>query len=172
VTTVEFDLTAEDFAAFNLRHASTSESYSRIARRSRMSSSVIVFTALVLFVGVTLGDLLAGIVTGTAGAVLIWFAFPWLWRRDIQRNLRRLSKGDGLGTPGRRILRVDDAGLHECGVGIELSTSWDGIERVDLAPDHVLVYYGPQAAIVVPRRVGPSQIEALLSELALRGISA
>jgi hypothetical protein len=66
---------------------------------------------------------------------------------------------------GRRVLTADASGLHESGQGIDLSSSWSSILRVDDTPTHLFIYFSPQGAIVVPKRVGPELIDELSSEL-------
>jgi hypothetical protein len=162
---IEFELTSADFVAFNLHHAGTSEFLARQRRRTRIAISVAGFVVLALLIGIGFGDPVGGLVVAVVTAAFMWFIFPRLWQRSIERNVRRASAGDGLGTPGFRVLTIDDDGLHESGAGVALSTTWASIERVDLAPGHVFIYFGPQAAFVVPRSVGAERIDALLHEI-------
>lgn len=165
LTAIEFELTAEDFAAFNVRHAATSEVIARQAFHSRIALSAAVLVLLVLFVGIAYGDFVEGLVAGAVGALLMWLIFPRSWRRSMERHIRRMSAGDGLGTPGTYVLTVDGEGLHETGPGVAMSATWASIVRTDLAPSHLFIYYAPMAAIVVPLSVGNERIDQLLREI-------
>jgi hypothetical protein len=162
LTAIEFELTAEDFAAFNVRYAATSEVIARQAFYSRIALSAAVLVLLVLFFGIAYGDFVEGLVAGAVGALLMWLIFPRSWRRSMERHM---SAGDGLGTPGTYVLTVDDEGLHETGPGVAMSATWASIVRTDLAPSHLFIYYAPQAAIVVPLSVGNERIDQLLREI-------
>jgi hypothetical protein len=80
-----------------------------------------------------------------------------------------LSADNGLGVPGRRVLTFDADGLRESGPGVGLTLSWTSIQHVESTPAHVFIYFGPQGAIVVPKRIGPDLIGELLSALEAHG---
>jgi hypothetical protein len=165
LTEFEFQTTADDFVAFNLHHAATSRFVAQQRSRARLGITAALFVALAVVIGIISGNAVEALITAALSALIMWLIFPWSWRRAIQRNVRRMSVGGGLGTPGRTVLTADDAGLRETGKGVALATSWDSVERVDLTPTHVFVYFGPQAAIIVPRTVAAEHVDALLLEI-------
>jgi hypothetical protein len=83
LTTIEFELTPEDFVAFNLHHAATSPFATRQRGRGRIAISVALFVLVTGTIALSFGSLVEGLLAGAIAALLMWFIFPWSWRRGI-----------------------------------------------------------------------------------------
>lgn len=165
MSTLEFQLTAEDYGAFSLHHALSSEPALRQQRRVRINVTVAVLAVSLAAVGLLSNAPLIGAAFSLIGTAVVWFIFPWSWRRALRSTVYQMSADDSLGRSGRHVLITDEDGLVETGVGPTVSVHWDGVKRVDVTPEHVFVYVGPNAAFIVPRTVGQSRIDELLKEI-------
>ena len=172
MSTLEFQLTAEDYAAFNLHHALTSRNALRQQRRARVNTTVAVLVVSMVVVSLVSGRVVEGIFVAIAATLVSWLIFPWSWRRALSSSLRQTSVDHTLSTLGGRRLTVDHEGLIETRDGTTISAHWDDVERVDETPTHVFVYVGPTSAFIVPRRVGESEIQTLLSEIEANRVQA
>jgi len=168
VPKLEFDLSAEDFAAFSLDRALYSETGLAGLRRARVNTTVACLVVSVLIVELLSRNLVAGLVIAGVSAVTVWFVFPWSWQRAAVTNVKQLAASGALGKPGKRLLTADDTGLIETGAGPTMSAHWDDVERVESTPEHVFVYVRDGEAFIVPKRVGEPQIGAFLAEIEAR----
>jgi hypothetical protein len=164
-----YDLATHDYAAFNLHYLMTSEMGLRQQRVFRISVTAVTGIASVLVIALPSRDLVGGMVAGVIAAAFMWLVAPRMWKQEVQRNIKRMAKGDGLGQPGKHTLTVDDSGLREVTPNATVTTPWSSLIRVDETAEHLFIYTDPVRAFVVPKRIGPDMINELLSSLAPRG---
>lgn len=171
VVALAFDLTADDFAAFDAHHALTSESALRRLRRARLGAAVL--GALVGFGFVLFFDfgVLSASLAAAWSAVVSWFAYGTRRGAGLTRPQRWLARAGALGASESAVLTLDDSGVREDGAGIHLFAKWNGIKRVDSTTEHVFIYFLPHAAFIVPRSVGEDAVEALLRVVEARRVT-
>ncbi|HWV75699.1 MAG TPA: YcxB family protein [Isoptericola sp.] len=149
---LEYRVQADDYLAFNLHVMRTSRVFRAQAARQRVVAAATSTVIALVVVGVATGEWVGGVLTAIVAGAGAWCTLPRLHRRHVERTLRRLAVGDGLGPSGDVRLTIDDHGLHEALAGTLTTLTWDGVERVDETEHHAFVFSGPHAAIVVPRR--------------------
>jgi len=165
VSTFNYRLSTEDLIALRLHHALNSETGRSQLRRARINTTIAVLAASIVVIWIASGNPVTGAVMALLAAVAVWFAFPWSWRRALDGSLRQMAASDGLGLPGDRSLSTSDDGVAEKGEGPQVSAKWSAVERVDTTPAHIFIYAGRGAEFVVPRSIGPEQVDALIAEI-------
>ncbi len=154
---VEFDLSVDDFVAYNLRFMQTSDIGRRQLRTFRLLSSLLVLLISFVMVGFVFGHLVGGAVYALVVAIALWFAAPRLWFAHLKWTIRRMAAGDGIGTTGWHRLTVDDAGITEETAQGQSFIAWPGVKRIDQAEQAAYVFFAPVQAFIIPKRIGESR---------------
>ena len=148
--TIEYDLTADDYAAFAGYHHSQPGSAGGSQRRLRVGFTIayLVIFAINLALGPTPGDFIWLILAA------LWYALmPRFYRASARRGVYRIAhQGLCRGSVGPHRLSIKPEGITDTTPHYEWTTYWSGVERVVELPERVLVYVGPNAAFQVPRR--------------------
>lgn len=159
---LEYDLTSDDFVAFNVHFLTASP-----AGRKMRSSFRVQATLTALLSGAVIAliekDPLPGTIVAGVLAPLVWLLAPLIWKHGARRNLNRIASRFGLGTPGRHRLVIDDVGLRECTPSSETLVPWSGIQRIDESREHAFVFFGPTQALVLPKSQGPERVAQFLA---------
>ncbi len=161
----EFDLASDDYAAFNMHALSHRPAGVKQLKSYRISVSVLVATASFAIIGLVLGDPVGGLVTGVITGVVMWFLTPWAWRRQVRSNVRNMSRENGLGTPGRHLIELDETGIREQSPNRTTITTWDKLQQVDETSSHIFIFTGPVEAYMIPRTAGPDEIAGVLTAI-------
>jgi len=82
--------------------------------------------------------------------VLMFFVSSYL---TIKSSVRRLSSANSNGLLGDLCFIVDDTSVCEQSGHVEIRVKWLGIHKVSVGEDHAFIYYNPQTAFIVPKRV-------------------
>jgi len=161
VASFEYDLTADDYAAFNLHHLMTSDVGRRQRRVYRLSLAGVTAVLSASLITVVLRDSVAALAAAAIGAMTGWFLGPFTWKREVRRNVRKMAKDDGLGASGRHVLTLDDYGIRENTPNATVTVPWSSLVRVDETADHLFIYTDPVRAFVVPVRIGAERVVEL-----------
>lgn len=160
---LDYTLTPQDYIAFNL-YVMTRLPFGRRQRRSyRWALSL-----LTLFVGTGViwllsRDLSEALTVGVVSSVAIWLLAPWLWRLQLRRNFKRLSKDSGLGAEGAHRIGLDDSGLHESSPIGTTDVPWTSVARVEETDGYVYIFVGPIQAFILPLRDQPDRVREFAS---------
>lgn len=162
---VEYDLTIEDYVAFNIHHMQRSPAHRR--------QQVIVILILLLVAEITNGLLLysqalRGPLPSDAiffhGAIAVTFllvfgglAFrgsrgvsnTWILKRMVRSML---TQGDPSLMLGRRRLRVTSESIDEFSDLRESKLKLQCVQRIDVAPSYAFIYIAPIMAYILPVR--------------------
>lgn len=170
---IEYDLTSDDYVAFNEHVSLTIPEYRQQVAQVRIWGALL----MLVFTG-TMGVALSedGAVVPLVIAVLIavgwWMTSPWWLRRAIRRRVVRIAATSGLGVLGPTSVSADAGGLRaECG-GVVNTAPWSAILRVEDAADHGFIFVGPVAAIIVPKRAAgaPALLAAVRERIGRGGL--
>jgi hypothetical protein len=156
---IEYEITKEDLAAFNLYH----QFQSPTARRHYVRAWIFPAAAwLILCTGIWyLADRERGRPFRTfldllplfSGVPLYLLYFPWAYRRKVRKIIAGMvNEGENRGVLGRHQVRISPEGIRESGELSEASTAWRAIERVVRDGEYAFIYTNALAAIIVPRR--------------------
>ncbi|MHC5002293.1 MAG: YcxB family protein [Planctomycetota bacterium] len=146
---IRYSVTTADIAALSAHHFETSPHVRR---------TLLVLRSLVGLLPVTLGVLLALLDRSTAAAffvvlgLLLFFAVPPLYRNGARRGIDRLATEiRGAFTLGEQIMSIDDEQLLVRSHLGEMRLRWPAIGQITVTDGHLFVYYGVNAALIVPR---------------------
>ncbi len=157
--TAEYELTKDDWIAFNFyRHF-----HSPIARRQYLRSW---FSSVIAVLIICLGiSLLASLNSPTPGSTfvallplysgvlfcLVWF--PWSNRRKVRKIVAgMLGEGRNRTLLGKQRVAISPEGITKSSDFDRTTVAWSGIEQVIKDKDHAYVYTSTLTAIIVPRR--------------------
>jgi hypothetical protein len=171
VTTIEYELTADDYVAFNLHYIHTAPSARRQFRVYRLTVSLVSPLLILLIVGLLFDDILAGVVVATVSGVGLWFLARRSWMREMRKYLRRAAGREGLGTVGRCSLTIEDGGLRERSSQGETFVAWPSVDRIDETAGHAFIFFGPVQAFVIPKSAGDA-VQPFLDEVRHRCVPA
>ena len=161
---VEYELTHDDFYAFQWRGLYRSAS----ARRARYKSYVYWFLGLFLFsILFSFGP--DGFVISLGNLSFLALTFPtvvlvsfYLERRMARRFILQLLKKErpDRGRLGRHKVAITEGGIVESTAVGESRTSWAGVDRIEENRDYIFIYTAPAAAHVIPKRAFRDRQEA------------
>lgn len=163
---IEFDLTPEDYVAYNAHFLATSALGRRQMWRSRIATTglgVVVPGAILLG---TTGDLAGVLVAVGVVGPIVWFWAPRAIRREILKHLRKSSPC--LGTAGPHSLTIEDAGIRELSPWGSTFSHWGSIRTVDETASHIFIYFSPVQAYIVPKERVRDDLEGFLSDVRLK----
>jgi hypothetical protein len=168
--TTEFDLTKEDFIAFNLyHHLHSSRTLRKQYRRARFAP---LFGFLLIWGGIWF---LAVQQTGTplntaialspilSGAFFVLIAMPWAYRRKIKALVQGMLAEDmNRSLFSRRRITLSSDCITDSTEFTQSTTVWRGVVRLDRNDDYLFLYTSTLHAIIVPRRAfaTPSDFDA------------
>jgi hypothetical protein len=153
---VEFDLTAEDFIAFNLYHQ---ERLPWGRRHPQWPWWVIlgVFGVVLGFTTVVAGTdnergLLATV--GVLGGTAVWAGYSlFMWRERIANQVRReLRRSESGLQEGWFRLKIKPEGITVTDEDGRTTLRWQRVERIAVTDDYAFFYVGEKTASILPRR--------------------
>ncbi len=173
---VEFDLTLDDYVAFNVVH----RSHAVLMKRILIIVLGIAWISIPLYIGVELYQnwaghlpnpldpaevsfkLLYAVVHTILFPLLTWWIYPLVtllmrsrfqhfWMRIILRWM--LSAGDTSSIFGRYKLTISPAVLHEQGPKNETSFKMSAVQKLVATNQYLFIYVSPLQAYIIPSRV-------------------
>ncbi len=163
-----FTIANDDLAHFNLYCVQTRPAIRQQWRRLRIGCSLLMAAALVLGFQLILDvGWLVALAVGVGFGLVCWLGFPWIQRRLITSELKRLSNETGLGVTGQVRLWLDDGGIHEEVGGTRTSTAWSGIAGVEEDDRYGYIFQGPYSAFMLPKH-GDHDAEEFLAAVRAR----
>jgi len=157
--TAEYELTKDDWSAFNLYHHFHSPTARRQYRRAWVSSVLIV---LLVCLGISvLASLNSPNPLSTFMALLPLFSavvlaipwFPWVYRRKLKRIVAgMIGEGRNRTLLGRQRVTISREFITRSGDFDQTTVRWSAVERVIKDKNHAFVYTSALTAIIVPRR--------------------
>jgi hypothetical protein len=178
---VEYDLTMEDYVAFNVHHLLHSPAQQQVQFRVRLWITVLlVLVNFVLLLYRASQGPLSGLdffVHGVVGvATLIAFGVPLLFRkrqgqryqRAYERAVRNAMKaGDYSAMVGMRRCRVTKEYLETIAPLWESKWRLSTVQRIEMTPQAAFVYVTPNQAIIFPARafVSPDHFATFIANL-------
>ncbi len=140
----------------------------RQLRNFRISMSIVMPLAVFAFTAFTVRPSWLIFFAMAVAAVILWLISPSIWNDTVRRNIRRMARDTGLGSPGRHRLELNDIGLREDGPNGVMSTPWESVLCIDETDEHAFIYFGPTQAFVVPRHSGRTETDAFLGQVRRR----
>ncbi|WP_093674198.1 YcxB family protein [Sporolactobacillus nakayamae] len=152
-----YQLTKEDYIAFNLN----AYEHSLVMKRSLITTRLLalIFIIFPLIISQITGVFIASLFYFFCILAILWFfIIPKIFFRSVRRNLSKMideKMGDQL--PMDERLEITEEGLIEgAGSNREYRSAWSGIVKISETDDYLYFYINPMAAIILPK----SEIEA------------
>lgn len=149
-----YDLTKEDYLAFQLHAAKQSETVKRALIMQRLMGPVL-FLLFALIVSWVTEEWLPGLFITFAVASVLWvILYPKYFYGHIKRNVSKMlneSRNDNMF--GLHTLVMDRKGFTEKNRAGEKKTNWSGIERVEENEAYFFLFISIMEAYIVPKRV-------------------
>jgi YcxB-like protein len=157
--TAEYELTKEDWSAFNFYHHFHSPTARRQYRRAWFFSVVLVLVlCLVISVLASLnsprpGSTFVALLPLYSGVLFCLFWFPWVYRRKVRKIVAgMIGEGRNRTLLGRQRVTISPEGISRSSDFDQSTISWSGIEQVVKDKNYAFVYTSALSAIIVPRR--------------------
>ena len=164
--TAEYEITKDDFYAFNLYHIRHSSTARRQYLRSWLSPA---FIWLLICTGIWyLGDRERGTPLQTfldllplfSGIPLYLICFPWAYRRKLRKIIKGMA-GEG---PNRGLftchrVTITPETITDVSEFEQTSTAWRAIENVIKTNKYAYIYNTTMSAIIIPKRAFTSSSE-------------
>jgi hypothetical protein len=157
--TAEYELTKEDWSAFNFYH----HFHSPTARRQYLRawiSSVLVVLLVCLGVSVlaslnspTPGSTFLSLLPLYSGVLFCLLWFPWAYRRKVNKIVAgMIGEGRNRTLFGKQRVTISRDSISRSSDFDQTTIAWSAIERVVKGKDYAFVYTSALTAIIVPRR--------------------
>jgi hypothetical protein len=157
--TAEYEITKEDFIAYNLYH----HRHSPTARRQYLWAWLLpAFLWLIVCVAIWyFADRNRGTPLRTFLHLLPLFSavplhllyFPWAYKRKLRKTVDGMaSEGRNEGLFSRHRVTISPEGVTDSSEHIQTSSAWRAIEQIASTEDHAYIYINAMAALIVPRR--------------------
>jgi hypothetical protein len=154
--TLNYDVTAEDFIAFNLYHFRHSPALQRQILITRITLSLLV-------IGLTLGLVyildrdkqlsLFALFAAVIGGALFFLIYPRLIEPNLRKQLEKmLHEGKNDGVIGQQTLALTPEGIINGTPTGEQKIFWPAVEKVAATAEHVFIYVSALSAAIIPRR--------------------
>lgn len=152
-TKVEYDLTKEDYIAFNMHHIDHSPTIKRSLFIQRYVVALVFLAFPFIYSNVSGVPLLLPIII--YGAVfIIWILFyPRYFTASMKKRiLKMIDEGGNASLFGPRSFTLSETGVEEVSDQGESRSSWRSIEKIDETVDHIYVYISSINAYLIPTR--------------------
>lgn len=145
---LEYEITNEDYLKFNMHYLDNSADVKRSLFISRIMLTIITL-------GVAFLTIRDGSIYGYLYFALIWLVimvfFKKYFRYFMERKLKKMIKdGKNKGFLGQSSLEVQEDGLYSTSQNAEQKTKWEGVQKIATTSEHIFIYVGELAAIIVP----------------------
>ena len=149
---LDYELTKQDYIAYNLFHMTYSKTARRLLRMQRYLIPVI-FLLLPFFIArVSDIPLWYWMITFLITSIVWIFLFP----KRMQKNIAgRVSKG----LLGKRSLSLTEEGILEISESRESKSKWDAVENLVETQEYIFIYISSIMAYVIPSRAFTSEAE-------------
>lgn len=151
---VSFVIEEQDLLAFNMAWLKRSGELRRLTVTSVVWAMAPVASGVAV---VLLGDPLAGGLLVALGIAMAVGAMPYFRYTTRRNTLDRIRSTSTPALLGPRRVAADEHGLRDSGPRDSLQLRWSAISGVETTDPAVYVYYGPVAAVIVPRRAFESE---------------
>lgn len=156
--TAEYELTKDDWSAFNYYHHFHSPTARRQYLRGWFGSVIIV---LLVCLGISiLGSLnspsprsIFSVLLPFLCAVLCLLWFPWAYRRKVRKIVAgMIGEGRNRTLLGRQRVTISPESIRRSSDFDQTTIRWSAVERVIKDKNHAFVYTSALTSIIIPRR--------------------
>jgi hypothetical protein len=152
-TKVEYELTKEDYIAFNMHHIDHSPTIKRSLFMQRYVVALVFLVFPFIFSNMSGAPLLLSLMV--YGAIFVaWIIYypRYFMATTKKRILKMIDEGSNENLFGPRSMTLTEEGVEEVNSHGESKSSWRSIEKVDETVDHIYIYTSSINAYLVPIR--------------------
>lgn len=156
---LEYELTNDDYLAFNRHLARTSPTVLAQVERARrvVVASAVGIGLAVLWLATR--ELILSVVATAIATAVMWLTWTALHHRNMDAQLRRMARKGDLGRLGPTVLTWDDRRITESATASQAIVGWQRVQRVEETEQHLFLMLGDLEALVVPKRAGAGVAE-------------
>lgn len=150
---LQYEITKDDFIAFNLDYWSKNALVQRSILMTRIATAVIVLlggTALMVW----LKSLnVISVAVYVALAAVCFFGTPWYMKRKVVKNVERILKNpNSKNACGEKKMVLGDDEFRLTGENEDTSYPYDAVQRIATDAGHYFVFVDQYSALIVPFR--------------------
>jgi hypothetical protein len=175
VNQVEYDLTFDDYVAFNHQHSERMFAMRtvRMALQLIFGMSVPIGVAYYLLTRSAPMEVAAFLIIWSVGNLAIFTCLALWWHPRSPPFTTRwlvwwyMSRGDTSSVFGRHWLAISPQDIYERSPKAESRLNMSSVQRIALTPNHAFVYISPMHAFIIPRRafITPEMFDAFIATL-------
>lgn len=165
---IEFNLTKDDYIAFNMHHIETSPTIRRSLLIQQYGVSVIFLIVPYFFSRISRAPMLASFIV--YGAIfLAWILYypKYFMHATKKRIIKLIDEGDNSAILGIHSITLTDEGIVQESRTGESKSTWGSVKRIDETSEHIYIFIGTVNAYLVPKRdfEGKIHMEAFIDML-------
>ncbi len=151
--TIQYDLTKEDYIAFNMHHIKSSKTVKKTLFIQQYVLAIIYLIIPFILADITGESLMFWLIPFII-IFILWIAFyPRYFKGYMKKNIiKMLSEGKNENIFGPVSLILEETGVREVTRAGESKANWSSIERVEENQDYIFMYTSAVAAAIVPLR--------------------
>ncbi|MGB7606678.1 MAG: YcxB family protein [Lutisporaceae bacterium] len=150
---IEFNLTKEDYIAFNIHHIDNSPTIKRSLLIQRYGVSLIFLIVPFIFSRMSgVPWMLSLAVYGVIFLAWITYYPKYFMYVTKKRVIRLIEEGDNSDILGTYSVTLTEEGVEQTSNSEESKSSWNAIQRIEETPDYFYIYISAINAYLVPIR--------------------
>jgi hypothetical protein len=156
---VQYEMTPEDFVAFNAYHQKNSPELRRRLNISRIAIPLVMLLAFLamplikLDQGESYVEKLLELKWFFLAPVILYFYTPFAWRRRNAKLIRNmLREGSTKALLGDCTITISDDGIASVRKSSSSSVGWDVVDRIVENDQYGFIYLSSLSAVLIPRR--------------------
>ena len=150
----DISLNDNDYIEFNysyLKHSKLGK-YSILATRISFIVIMFIFVLALLFIDIEKGLVLTVALVGVVAAVLWWILVPFMMRRNIKNNIKKIKKDGKLPYHDKTVIEFLDDKIVEKSEQGEVIIKYSDIVNVCDEKKYIYIYYGAMQAFILPKK--------------------
>ncbi|MBS2967568.1 YcxB family protein [Metabacillus sp. KIGAM252] len=148
----QYELTFEDYAAFNLHYVKESKTAMQSFWIQRIIGPVI-FLSFPFVFSWGKDDFLPMFIVFLILAAAWFFLYPKYFFKAFKGRIKKfMQEGSNGKILGEHTLILDDSGLTDISESGKHSTSWESAEKAVELKEHYLIYINSMQACIIPKR--------------------
>lgn len=150
---IKYELTKDDYLAFNLHYVKHSNTIKQSLFRQQFFTPII-FLILPFIFSWFMGEFSIGLsITFMLVSVVWMIVYPKYFYWHITRNVNKtLNEGENENLMGQHMFIGNDEGFIETNKAGERKVSWSSIERVEENDEYYFLFFSAMSAYIIPKR--------------------
>lgn len=150
---LKYEMTKDDYLAFNLYHAKHSKTVQNSLVMQRFLTPIFLLILPFLFSWIT-GEFLMGLFIIFVIISVLWVIFyPKYFYGYMEKNINKMmNEGNNKNLLGQHVFIANEDGFIEKNSVGESKVSWSSIEKVEENEDYYFLFLSTMSANIIPKR--------------------